>query len=123
MNIGPKYTSVLLLFVLGMADTSANAGGNRRNGQEFSGAYSVQRLVVERGDQRNDPQMQMQMQGERARGREFGGPDSSGYGNQGDAANNANDNSRKHGKMTPEERRALRRQIDEAGHDIYPQKR
>lgn len=30
---------------------------------------------------------------------------------------------RRGGKLSPEERRALRRQIDEAGHDIYKSKR
>jgi hypothetical protein len=34
-------------------------------------------------------------------------------------ANEASDQSRKPGKMTAEERRALRRQINEAGRDIY----
>jgi hypothetical protein len=105
-----------------MMNVSAGADGNRWGEREFFRSYSIQRLVVERGDQRNDSQMQTQ--GERGRGREFGGQDSSGYGNQGgNSSNGANDNSRKQGRMTPEERRALRRQIDEAGHDIYPQKR
>jgi hypothetical protein len=35
------------------------------------------------------------------------------------AAGSGADNGQKHGKMSPEERRALRRQINEAGQDIY----
>jgi hypothetical protein len=120
MNIRLKQISALFLFFLGMANASASAGSNRRHEQER--VYLMQTIAVDRGGQRDESQMQMQ--GERNRGREFGPANSSGYGNQGEnSSNNSNDNSRKHGKMTPEERRALRRQIDEAGHDIYPPKR
>jgi hypothetical protein len=40
-------------------------------------------------------------------------------GQSGSPANESSDQSRKPGKMTAEERRALRRQINEAGRDIY----
>ena len=40
-------------------------------------------------------------------------------GQSGSPANEASDPSKKAGKMTAEERRALRRQINEAGRDIY----
>lgn len=40
-------------------------------------------------------------------------------GQSGAPANEASDQTRKNGKMTAEERRALRRQINEAGRDIY----
>ena len=40
-------------------------------------------------------------------------------GQSGSAANESSDQSRKTGKMTAEERRALRRQINEAGRAIY----
>ena len=33
------------------------------------------------------------------------------------------DNGRRNGRMTPEEKQALRRQINEAGHDIYAPRR
>lgn len=33
------------------------------------------------------------------------------------------DGNRRNGRMSPEERRALRQQIDQASHDIYPQGR
>jgi hypothetical protein len=47
-------------------------------------------------------------------------PDTSGYG----ALNENNgDNGRRTGRLSPEERRALRRQIDEAGHDLYSGRR
>jgi hypothetical protein len=49
-------------------------------------------------------------------------PDTSGYGTLNDNGMNSADNSRRAGRMSPEERRALRRQIDEAGHDLYPPK-
>ncbi|MEO8600656.1 MAG: hypothetical protein ABI656_12590 [bacterium] len=39
--------------------------------------------------------------------------------NAGDADPNAHTPSRNNGRMTPEERSALRRQINEAGQDIY----
>jgi hypothetical protein len=118
MNIGLKQISVSFLFILATADAFADPSGNR----EFVRAFQLQKVAVERGDQRNDPRIPAP--DERHRGGEFGRQDTSGFENQGDnQPNNANDNSRRQGKMSPEERRALRRQIDEAGHDIYRPKR
>jgi hypothetical protein len=124
MNIGLKHIGVSLLFILGAMNASADPGGNGRFNTGFFSAFPAQRFVAERGDQRNGPQLQGQ--GER-RGREFGGQDASGFGNQGSGGSssnaNASDNARRQGRMSPEERRALRRQIDEAGHDIYRPRR
>lgn len=53
----------------------------------------------------------------------FAFPDGSGYGTQSDNSSASADNFRRSGRLTPEERRALRRQIDEVGHDIYAPKR
>ena len=57
------------------------------------------------------------------RGRYVTLPDTSGYGALNDNGMNSGDNSRRPGRLSPEERRALRRQIDEAGHDLYSSKR
>jgi hypothetical protein len=122
MNIGLKQISVSLLFILAMADAAADSQGNRWDVREFARAFQVQRVAVERGDQRHEPRIPAP--DDRGRGEQIGRQDSSGFGNQGDnSSNNGNDNSKKHGRMSPEERRALRRQIDEAGHDIYRPKR
>ncbi|TFV88940.1 hypothetical protein E4K72_21790 [Oxalobacteraceae bacterium OM1] len=55
------------------------------------------------------------------RGQVYAMPDTSGYG--GSAPDPNAEQRRRSGRMSPEERRALRRQIDEVGHDIYTQKR
>jgi hypothetical protein len=122
MNIGLKQISVSFLFILATAEAFADPGGNRRGDWEFVRAFQLQKVAVERGDQRNEPRIPAP--DERRRGGEFGRQDTSGFENQGDnQPNNANDNSKRQGRMSPEERRALRRQIDEAGHDIYRPKR
>lgn len=41
----------------------------------------------------------------------------------GDRANRGQAEGRRQGRLSPEERQALRRQIDEAGHDIYRTRR
>lgn len=64
---------------------------------------------------------QGQPQGEPRHHRFIGLPDTSGYSASGDS--NSQDNPRRQGKLSPEERRALRRQIDEVGHDLYSPKR
>jgi hypothetical protein len=62
---------------------------------------------------------QQRPRGEERRGRYVTLPDTSGYGSLNDNATNSGDNGRRTGRLSPEERRALRRQIDEAGHDLY----
>lgn len=112
---------VLLMF--GLATASADPGGNLRDAREAVRAYHIQSVTLERSMPREPQQAQQQ---ERSR-QVFGIPESSGYGAAGDAqspqANQQADNQRRQGRMTPEERRALRRQIDEVGHDIYHPKR
>jgi hypothetical protein len=119
MNIGLKQISLSLLFILATAEAFADPGGSRRDDREIMHAFQLQRVAVDRGEQRNEPRIAAP--DERRRGAEYGRQDTSGFENRGD--NNANDNSKKQGRMSPEERRALRRQIDEAGHDIYRPKR
>jgi hypothetical protein len=122
MKIGLKQIIVSLPFILGIADAAADSQGNRWDLREFARAFQVQKVAVERGDQRGEPRMPVP--DDRGRSDQIGRQDTSGFGNQGDnSSNNGNDNSKKHGRMSPEERRALRRQIDEAGHDIYRPKR
>lgn len=123
MNIGLKQISVCILLIAGIADASASAGGNRRSERDyFMRLFQVQSTDDERSSPRGEPQMQHHA--ERRRGREDVPQDSSGNGNQMDnSSGNLPEAPRKQGKLSPEERRALRRQIDEAGHDIYPPRR
>lgn len=90
---------------------------------ERSGLYAfrVQSAPVERGGQSMDlPRAQPP---ELRRGKYVTLPDTSGYSALNDNGMASADNSRRGGRMSPEERRALRRQIDEAGHDLYTSKR
>jgi hypothetical protein len=93
-----------------------------RGAREAIRAYQFQHVAVERGEAPAKPPERQP--DEQRRGRESGVLDSSGYGTQpNNQAGSSGEQGRKQGKMTPEERRALRRQIDEAGHDIYTPKR
>lgn len=67
-----------------------------------------------------DGSAQHAAQGERRR-REFTLPDTNSSGSGEDAAES--DSARRQGRLSAEERRALRRQIDEAGQALYPPKR
>jgi hypothetical protein len=114
MNIGFKKIGVSLLFVLGMADAMASPLE-----RELARVFQFQRVAVERGEQRNDARVPNERRGDEQYSRR-----DDAFGNRGgNQADNANENARKQGRMSPEERRALRRQIDEAGHDIYRPKR
>jgi hypothetical protein len=119
MNMWLKKIGISLLLISGIANVCAQSGGNRRDEREAAYAFYAQGAPQDRGGQGGE--QQPQRQNERRRGREF---DSSGFGAQGDnPSNNSSDASRRQGKLSPEERRALRRQIDEAGHDIYTPRR
>jgi len=114
-----KNISASLLLILGAANIFAAAPAPfQHDGRAAVRAYQVQDISMDRQGQRNQPQMPQQNDNRR---REFGHLDSSGSGIQ-DERQSASDNSRRQ-QMTPEERRALRRQIDEAGHDIYVPRR
>jgi len=109
---------LLLCFGIGnvFSEPSELAHGER------SGLYAfrIQGVPVERGmpgREQSQPNPQ-----EVRRGRYVTLPDTSGYGALNENGMNSADNSRRTGRMSPEERRALRRQIDEAGHDLYPPK-
>jgi hypothetical protein len=120
MKIGFKYFGVTLLFVAGSGAAFASPGGNRESDGNFTRFFQMQRVVVERGEQRNDSRMAGP--DERRRGGDFDRQSNGDFANQ-SGNSSANDNSKKQGRLSPEERRALRRQIDEAGHDIYRPKR
>lgn len=103
--------------MLGAANVFAGPAIGLHDAREAVRAYHIQSITLER----NLPQEPQpgQPQQERSR-RGSGTAESSGYGSSGDGqANRQSDGQRRQGRMTPEERRALRRQIDEASQDIY----
>jgi hypothetical protein len=93
----------------------------RRGEREAVRAFYLQQISNERNGQQEDPRQQYQRQtdNQRPAGQVFAMPDTSDYSNPQDN----NDPRRRSGRMSPEERRALRRQIDEVGHDIYAPRR
>lgn len=115
----PTFLGLAFLLIVGSAVVYAQSGGYGREGMRAVRAYQTQGFVFERGPQRDERQAEPEL--ERRQSRESGTPDSSGYGTQGESAA-APDQARRHGRLSPEERRALRRQIDEAGQDLYTRK-
>lgn len=115
-----RFGSFLLL-VFGATSAFADPGYPRRDAREAVRAYHIQSVTLDR----NLPREPVQNIPPERRREGAGVPESSGYGSSGDAQSNSQqaENMRRQGRMTPEERRALRRQIDEAGHDIYSPKR
>jgi hypothetical protein len=102
-----KISSISLLLMASMANAFADPALYRER-REQTPLIQIQQVLQPR--EHGERQMQRT---DRHRANEFGG---NGQGAQGNAAP---DESRKPGRMTPEERRALRRQINEAGRDIY----
>lgn len=121
MNIGLKHISLLLLMMASAA--SAFAGDLRGDTRRAAFTFYAQQMAPERNGQGADQRQGQQSDNQGRRNRGGGFPDSSGFGTSGDANNTSQDAARKQGRMSPEERRALRRQIDEAGHDIYAPRR
>ena len=119
MRLHPIGSFLLLMF--GVANAFADPGYSRRDAREAVRAYHIQSVTLDRNVPR-DPLPQGVPQEGRRQGN--GMPESSGYGSAIETPPNTQqaENMRRHGRMTPEERRALRRQIDEAGHDIYSPK-
>lgn len=107
-----------LLLVLSAANAFAEPGGQRRDAVR---AYQAQHITLERNERRNEQPVQPQPDLPRSRG--FGLPDTSGYGALENWSNPSFDGPSKQGRLTPEARRALRRQIGEVGHDIYTPER
>lgn len=103
---------LLLLVLLGSASAFAWPGGERGSDPALQ-AVQFRPYGQERGDGRNG-----NPQGDHRRSRDDGDFQRQ----RRDAQGNSDDAGRR-GRMTPDERRALRRQIDEAGQDIYRSKR
>lgn len=140
MKIGLKKTALTCLLLLGVGHALAQAPAFRGGPQRMQAGYTQR--VVENGqgmDQtiQNTESAQPSLPGssgggsdsqsqgldERRRLRDSLGADSSGGAAQRDYGNGPADAARRSSKLSPEERRALRRQIDEAGADLYSRKR
>jgi hypothetical protein len=118
-----KLIGISFLLVLGGVIVAFAAPASfHQDGRATIRAYQVQEASVDKQGQRN-MQAPMPQQNDPRR-REFSAGDTSGSSQAGESTSSF-DNGRKQGqgRMSPEERRALRRQIDEAGHDIYTPKR
>lgn len=107
------------MLIFGTANVLAVPDGHHWDEREVARVSQLQSFALDRGASVSI--QQGQQQGEQHRARFIGLPETSGYSASGDS--NSPDNQRRQGKLSPEERRALRRQIDEVGHDIYSPKR
>ncbi len=112
MDMVFKKGALGLLLIAGMASAFAWPGGGRDD------AYALQAVQFRPYMQGDSQHRNQQNDGRRGRGGpDFAPPQRDVQGRPG-----APDAGRQ-GRMTPDERRALRRQIDEAGQDIYRSKR
>jgi hypothetical protein len=121
METGYKPITIALLLSVCMGNTFAQSRTGGFYMQENARFIPMQ---MQRGGQGAD--QQMQRQNEQHHGRAFSFPQNGGAASGGDNfsnSNNAYDAQHRQSKMSPEERRALRQQIDEAGHDIYAPRR
>lgn len=108
---------ISLVYLLGAANAFAGPWQSRGEGREAVRTFQVQNIAMDREPRPMPAPNQQQV--DRSRGRLLGLPGSA-YGAPPDnQTNGSQDNGRRPGRLSPEERRALRRQIDEAGHDIY----
>ena len=113
MNSRFPKTVFFLLLILGTGSAFAQSGDYVMNRRETVYFYAQEAMPPQSIDQSR--------QVERRRMQEL---NSSGFDTQGnEAAGNLADPSRRQGKLSPEQRRALRQQIDQAGHDIYSPRR
>lgn len=122
-SVSLKVAMVCALFLkLSSQHIYAQFPPNHRNegqGYAFYTKSPIERGGQERNGQAPDPYSQSNS----LRERKSILPDGSGFAMQGEGSAAASDYSGRQGKLSPEERRALRRQIDEAGHDIYSPQR
>lgn len=112
MNALLKKTSISILLIAGATSVFAAPG----HGRAFSGAGEphFRNQVADRSGFQSERRMNSDSS------RRSNGPGSQdGNRAQENQFDNAAEQGRKPGRMSPEERRALRRQINEAGHDIY----
>lgn len=115
-----RQIGIPLLLVLGSAPAIAEAGGFLSEGLNAVRTYQMPGFAMERSDQRRAPSVDRGS--DRRQERRQGGAESSGDGPHGNSGYQQ-DNSSRQSRLSPEQRRALRRQIDEAGQDIYTPKR
>jgi len=105
---------IFLLLILGAAQALAEPGLHKQETRNVVRTYQF--FSVEKSEHAGQEAQPV----EPRRPREFAFPDNSEYAMQGE--NQLGSVTRRQGRMTLEERRALRRQIDEVGHDIYAPK-
>lgn len=112
MKTAFKILSIFLLLTVGAVNAFANPAQRQEWRNELREIHEQQ--ILERQDQAQPPRA-----GHRRT--EFENAESSGPGAQGNASssNAVVDDARRPGRMSPEDRRTLRRQINEAGRDIY----
>jgi hypothetical protein len=119
MTMRLKRIGVSLLLLFGCASGFAQSGDGRSGGN-LTSAFYLFRAAMENGGQEGGRQTQRTSeQRPNPQAGESSGFGGNPYGNGNPQAEQAP----KQNKLSPEERRALRRQIDEAGHDIYTRKR
>jgi len=124
MTIKLRLFVPLLLAVLA-ADVFSQPNEWRQGERDAVRAFHAQYSDIDRNWQNNNSQAQRSAEGT---GSGSAGANDT-HENAGMAVNRDNSSessgssSRRAGKLSEEERRALRRQIDEAGHDIYSRKR
>lgn len=117
-----KPISLCVLLSVGVAHASAQRAGSERGHKETARTYYIQNVYMDR-DSARQPQQQPPAEPPRRNG-DPGQTDSSGFGGPREGhANSSAENARKQGRLSPEERRTLRRQIDEMSHDIYAPRR
>lgn len=110
-----KHIGFFFLLILGAANVFARPGADGYPERAY-----LQNAALERNLQGGELPEQRQPEGRR--GRYVVLPETSGYTAQGDSGSSEQENARRPPRMSPEERRTLRRQIDEVGHDIYAPK-
>lgn len=121
-NMRIRSIGFTLLLMIGVTNAFAEPGGGGRGSKDNVRTFYIQSATLDRNPPRGPQPGQAQDQPRH--NRESGPPESSGYGAQREShANSSSDNARRQGRMSPEERRTLRRQIDEVGHDIYAPRR
>ena len=97
MNQSFKTVSVLIMLMVGMSNAFADRG------------YGRDVRAAQRDERREEQRMQRQERFGRGQ-----------YEQGGRAPDAAPEAPRRKGNMTPEERRALRQQIHDAGREVYP---
>ena len=109
-----KNIGVIFLLALGMPCAFAD-GGTSLHAQP---PYRLENITLERPELGSAPLPPSELG--QNRGREFLLPDTGGYAiAPGNEPELAFDSSRRQGRLTLEQRRMLRQQIGEVGHDIY----